>query len=169
MGVLLKPKEGGRPIVVDKPIMLIGRHPDCDVIIKESPKISRKHCCLALVDNRFVVRDLDSMNGVWVNGDRVVHSSDVRPGDELTIGDVPFELVNNGARGAAPKKQAPESRPAPEDVTRRDAPGDEGVTADDPQDDPNRVIEFSAEEPLPFSSEGESGDDYVIPLADLDE
>lgn len=96
MSVILKPERGGRPIVLDKPILLVGRHPDCDVIIKDSPKISRKHCCIALVDHRFVVRDLDSMNGVWVNGDRVTHSHDLLNGDLLTIGDVPFAVVNMG-------------------------------------------------------------------------
>lgn len=167
MGVLLKPKSGGRPIVIDKPIILIGRHPDCDVIIKESPKISRKHCCLALVDNRFVVRDLDSMNGVWVNGDRVVHSSDVRPGDELTIGDVPFELVNNGASPRTPRQERPaEPRPTPEtEGPRRRNEPDEGATADDP----GKAVEFNSDDPLPFTSGADSGEDYVIPLADMDD
>lgn len=170
MGVLLKPKEGGRPIVIDKPIILIGRHPDCDLIIKESPKISRKHCCLALVDNRFVVRDLDSMNGVWVNGDRVVHSSDVCPGDELTIGDVPFELVNNGASVKAPKQtQRPERRPVEETQgPRRDTGRDEGNTADE-ANGAGKAIEFDADDPLPFAQGADSGEDYVIPLADLDD
>lgn len=163
MSVLLKPKEGGRPIVVDKPIMLIGRHPDCDVIIKESPKISRKHCCLALVDNRFVVRDLDSMNGVWVNGDRVVHSSDVRPGDELTIGDVAFELVNNGSAKSAPAKP-PARREDPEETRGGNRQVEEGGT-----DDEGAGSEFDAEDLMPFGEESESGEDFVIPFADVDE
>ena len=170
MGVLLKPKSGGRPVVIDKPIILIGRHPDCDLVIKESPKISRKHCCLALVDNRFVVRDLDSMNGVWVNGDRVVHSSDVCPGDELTIGDVPFELVNNGASPRTPRQERPAEKRPPEPET--DGPSrhtgddeEEGATADDP----GKALQFNADGPLPFSGEMDSGEDYVIPIADIGE
>ena len=175
MSVLLKPTRGGRPIVVDKPIMLIGRHPDCDIIIKESPKISRKHCCLALVDNRFVIRDLDSMNGVWVNGDRVVHSSDVRPGDELSVGDVAFELVNSGA-GKEPAKEKPRQKktapePMPPRPKRREAiEVEEGPSNTDSVTDSSagKAIQLNPAE-LPFSREIESGEASFIPLADVDD
>jgi predicted component of type VI protein secretion system len=108
MTILLKPTQGGRPIVLDKPILLIGRHPDCDVILKNSGKISRKHCCVALVDNRFVVRDLDSMNGVWVNSERVNHSASLRMGDELMIGDLPFTLTKHKEQEVARQRPAPQ-------------------------------------------------------------
>lgn len=111
MTTLLKPKSGGRPIVVDKPIILIGRHPDCDIIIESSPKISRKHCCVARVDERCFVRDLESMNGVWVNGHRELANAELFPGDVLMIGDVQFDVVSaNAAKPVikqAPKKAEP--------------------------------------------------------------
>ena len=100
MPAVLVPIEKGKPIVLDKPIVLVGRHPDCDAVILNSRKISRKHCAVALVNNRFVVRDLGSMNGVWVNGTRVDHQSPVGFGDELMIGDVRFLLeADKGALG----------------------------------------------------------------------
>ncbi len=37
----------GPSILLDKPILLFGRHPECDIQI-DSRKISRRHCCLAL-------------------------------------------------------------------------------------------------------------------------
>ena len=92
MPAVLVPIEKGKPIVLDKPIVLVGRHPDCDAVILNSRKISRKHCAVALVNNSFVVRDLGSMNGVWVNGTRVEAQSPVGFGDELMIGDVRFLL-----------------------------------------------------------------------------
>lgn len=109
MTLMLKPLQGGRPIVLDKPILLVGRHPDCDVVIEDSAKISRKHCCIALADNRFLVRDLDSTNGVFVNGRRTDQCAELKPGDRLIIGDVPFELVAHGV-SAAPPKAAPTPR-----------------------------------------------------------
>jgi len=108
MTILLKPTQGGSPIVLDKPILLIGRHPDCDVILKNSGKISRKHCCVALVDNRFVVRDLNSMNGVWINSERVSHSANLRMGDELMIGDLPFTLMKHKEKNVEPQSPAPQ-------------------------------------------------------------
>jgi len=89
----LKPFDGSASIVIDKPITLVGRHPDCDYVITDGSKISRKHCCLALIDSRVVVRDLDSMNGVWVNGDRVEHTRELTVGDSLKIGSVPFQVT----------------------------------------------------------------------------
>jgi len=174
MSVILKPARGGRPVVVDKPIMLIGRHPDCDIIIKESPKISRKHCCLALVDNRFVVRDLDSMNGVWVNGDRVVHSSDVRPGDELTVGDVAFQLVNNGAGKDTPNQSQRQQPPQPPRPKRREAVEEHRESTDSNPEGATdssvgKAIQLDPDEPLPFSLDIESGEGSFIPLADKDE
>ena len=74
----------GPSIWLDKPILLVGRHPECDIQI-DSRKISRRHCCIAQVSDYLVVRDLGSTNGVRINGVRVVEGR-LRPGDELTIG-----------------------------------------------------------------------------------
>ena len=124
-----------------------------------------------MVDNRFVIRDLDSMNGVWVNGDRVVHSSDVRPGDELSGGDVAFELVNNGA-GKEPAKEKPRQKtrapePMPPWPKRREAiEVEEGPSNTDSS--AGKAIQLNPDE-LPFSPEIESGEDSFIPLADVDD
>jgi predicted component of type VI protein secretion system len=92
MPMFLVPLEGGDPIALDKAITFIGRHPDCDVVLNDSRKVSRKHCCVAQVNEAFVVRDLGSMNGVRVNDDVSHEEMRVRPGDELWVGDVGFRL-----------------------------------------------------------------------------
>ena len=76
----------GPNIPLDKPIVLIGRHQECDIQIP-SRKISRRHCCVAQVNNHLAVRDLGSTNGVRVNGVKVVEGS-LQPGDELMIGNM---------------------------------------------------------------------------------
>lgn len=181
MTVLLKPVQGGRPVVIDKPIILVGRHPDCDFIITDSPKISRKHCCLALVNSRFIVRDLDSMNGVWVNQDRVERSRDVESGDELMIGDVAFQVSRTGAPTQAQPVEAnpesidlaatlnalgePEDLPKPRlDQTR--VVGKDGDSVDVHAVPGGDKIEFSSAMALPTESQD---DDFVIPLGDIDE
>ena len=90
MAVYLIPVDKGRPIVLDKAVVFIGRHPECDVILKSSRKVSRKHCCLAQVESRIVIRDLGSMNGIRLNGERVKKEATVKLGDEITIGDVSY-------------------------------------------------------------------------------
>ena len=81
----------GPSILVDKPILLVGRHPECDIQI-DSRKISRRHCCIAQVDDYLVVRDLDSTNGVRINGVRVVEGK-LLPGDELTVGNHRYQVT----------------------------------------------------------------------------
>jgi pSer/pThr/pTyr-binding forkhead associated (FHA) protein len=83
-------------IIVDRPIILIGRNPECDVQIR-STKVSRKHCCLAEVDPDSTgmiglsVRDLDSTNGTRING-QVISEGRLQEGDELTIGAFRFQV-----------------------------------------------------------------------------
>ena len=101
----------GPNIPLDKPIVLIGRHQECDIQIP-SRKISRRHCCVAQVYNYLVVRDLGSTNGLRINGTRATEGN-LQPGDELTIGNLAYRVQwddyliaagpPNGARQPAPQ------------------------------------------------------------------
>ncbi|MGL6094936.1 MAG: FHA domain-containing protein [Fimbriiglobus sp.] len=83
----------GPSILVDKPILLFGRHQECDVQLN-SKKVSRRHCCLAQINDYLVVRDLGSTNGIWVNGKRVQEGKLV-PGDELLIGNFRYQVCGD--------------------------------------------------------------------------
>jgi pSer/pThr/pTyr-binding forkhead associated (FHA) protein len=67
----------------------IGRRQDCELRIPSSD-VSRRHCVLTIDDNYLKVEDLDSVNGTFVNGARVVGKQIVRPGDRLEVGPVRF-------------------------------------------------------------------------------
>jgi pSer/pThr/pTyr-binding forkhead associated (FHA) protein len=100
--------KGTAPIInLQRPVLLVGRHSDCDVRL-DSPKISRRHCCLAMAYDRVLIRDLGSRNGVRVNG-RVVGEARLYFGDELAIGPVLFRLELEPAEASSPSKPA---RPA---------------------------------------------------------
>ena len=93
MSAFLVPLDPGLCLIpLEKAIVLIGRQADCDVSLTHSRKVSRKHCCVAQVNDSFVVRDLGSTNGVFVNGSRVRKEAGLTLGDELAIGDVRFRL-----------------------------------------------------------------------------
>src|ERR1700723_1306364 len=96
-------------IVLQRPVLLIGRHLECDVRIN-SPKVSRRHCCLAMAYDRVLIRDLGSRNGVRVNG-KSVDESRLYDGDELAIGPILFRLetADEHPETIGP----PSSRPAP--------------------------------------------------------
>jgi pSer/pThr/pTyr-binding forkhead associated (FHA) protein len=89
----------GSNILIDKPILLFGRHPECDIQI-DSRKVSRRHCCLAQVNDYLVVRDLDSTNGIRINGVRVIEGR-LNDGDELMIGDLRYRVSEDRERADA--------------------------------------------------------------------
>src|SRR6476659_9083370 len=101
----------GPTILVDKPILLLGRHPECDVQI-DSRKISRRHCYNAQVNDYLVVRDLDSTNGIRINGVRVVEGR-LKPGDELTVGNHRYQVTWGDDSPGRPRAAAAPARPAP--------------------------------------------------------
>ena len=69
----------------------VGRSRDCDVGVGEET-VSRRHAELRHAeDDAWIVRDLDSTNGTWVNGSRV-HEARVCGGDVLWLGGLRMEL-----------------------------------------------------------------------------
>ena len=89
-------KDQGQTIPLEKPIVIVGRQQECDIQIA-SRKISRKHCCIAHVNDHLVVRDLFSTNGIRINGVKVVEGR-LMEGDELTIGNIAFEVRMNAVK-----------------------------------------------------------------------
>src|SRR5262245_12171805 len=128
----------GPNILLDKPILLLGRHPECDILI-ESRKISRRHCCIAQVNDYLVVRDLGSTNGVRINGVRVSEGR-LQPGDELTIGSHRYQVRWDTV--AAPRAGAAVNR-----STRRQS--------DLPRPADDASLE-SYDEPVPLPEPGQS-------------
>jgi predicted component of type VI protein secretion system len=122
----------GPSILLDKPILLVGRHQECDIQI-QSRKVSRRHCCIAQVNDHLVVRDLCSTNGVRINGVRVTEGS-LKSGDELTIGNFRYEVRWSDEAGEvdAPSPLSPvpaAGRPHQDPLESMDQPVplDEGV------------------------------------------
>lgn len=112
MPAQLLPLNEGPSILLDKPILLIGRHPECDIQI-DSRKVSRRHCCIAQVTDYLVVRDLGSTNGVRINGVRVLEGK-LKAGDELTIGNNRFQVRWDAlAPGAGPRPSVAKGPPHP--------------------------------------------------------
>jgi pSer/pThr/pTyr-binding forkhead associated (FHA) protein len=75
---------GGKRFVIDRPRAVVGRSKRCDYVL-EDPNVSRRHFELQLQGSTWFVVDLDSTNGVNVNGKRVT-SSRLTPGDEIVAG-----------------------------------------------------------------------------------
>jgi hypothetical protein len=74
----------GKTFVIDRPRAVVGRSQRCDFVM-DDPNISRRHCEFQLQDDGWHLVDLDSTNGISVNG-RQVSSALLAPGDKILIG-----------------------------------------------------------------------------------
>jgi predicted component of type VI protein secretion system len=109
----------GPGILVDKPILLIGRDLECDIQI-DSRKVSRRHCLLAQIADYLVVRDLGSTNGVRINGVRVKEGR-LQAGDELTIGSLRYQVALDWkSKGAKCHPALPAAGPVSNPIDIRD-------------------------------------------------
>ncbi len=86
----------GSDIPLDRSMVVVGRHPLCDVRL-DSLRISRHHCCMTQVQDEVDVRDLGSTNGIRINGERVERGR-LRTGDELSIAHIRYRLENGIAQ-----------------------------------------------------------------------
>lgn len=74
--------------LIDKNDMVIGRARDADIRVR-SDRISRRHARLERKGADYMIRDNDSMNGIFLNGLKV-HSAVLRDGDVIQAGDTIF-------------------------------------------------------------------------------
>lgn len=85
--LMLKGSDGfGRQYwILDKPEITLGRDETCDIVIDDR-QISRQHLrFLQAPNNRTIIEDLNSKNGTWVNGNRLVGSTELSEGDEIHV------------------------------------------------------------------------------------
>ncbi len=82
--------DDGPDIPLDRAMVIVGRHPQCDARL-DSIRVSRRHCCMTQDNGDLVVRDLGSTNGIRINGQRV-EMGRLRPGDELSIAHIRYRL-----------------------------------------------------------------------------
>jgi len=96
---LMNSLQVGSTLVVSKSPFVIGRHADCDLIIR-SPRVSVFHCSIVLGDNKACVKDMDSTNGTRVNGEPVTAPRELRPGDVLWVGPARIEVAIDDGEAA---------------------------------------------------------------------
>ncbi|MGQ0600273.1 MAG: FhaA domain-containing protein [Anaerolineales bacterium] len=79
--------EGERTVPLTQPVLSLGRRLDNHIII-DDPRVSRAHAQLRLRFGRYVLYDLGSTGGTYVNGQRVQEFV-LRPGDVISLAGVP--------------------------------------------------------------------------------
>lgn len=79
---------------LDTQATTIGRHPDSDVFLDDIT-VSRRHVVIERTDDGYVLRDVGSLNGTYVNKKRVDEAR-LRYGDEVQIGRYRLSFVVGG-------------------------------------------------------------------------
>lgn len=103
MLVVQRGPNAGSRFLLDADVVTAGRHPDSDVFL-DDVTVSRRHAEFRRSGDGFVVRDVGSLNGTYVNRDRVDEVA-LSNGDEVQVGKyrlVFYAATADPAAGAAP-------------------------------------------------------------------
>lgn len=93
MGVL-KVLEGdvpGRIVVLNREKMVLGRHPDCQIVV-DNAAVSRRHVQFLENHGTYYVEDLQSRNGTLLNGNRIEGRTELREADLVKVCDILFRF-----------------------------------------------------------------------------
>ena len=82
----------------DKNEINVGRVQGNDLMLPKG-NVSKHHARLLYRDGRFIVTDLKSTNGTYVNGRKIAQATIVREGDKIYIGDFILRIDGGGAAG----------------------------------------------------------------------
>jgi hypothetical protein len=66
-------------------VLQIGREPNSELVLSD-PRVSRSHARILQTPQGYVIEDLNSTNGTFVNGQKIT-SQHLRPGDQIQVGD----------------------------------------------------------------------------------
>ncbi len=78
-------------IPIDRPLFSIGRQDSNDLILP-SQAVSRRHARISMDSSDLFIEDLESKNGIRLNGNLLTEKSLLRPGDIIKIGESEFTL-----------------------------------------------------------------------------
>ncbi|MEM7346074.1 MAG: FHA domain-containing protein [Chloroflexota bacterium] len=124
--VVIKGENEGETFDV-RPHTQIGREQDNDVILID-PKISRYHAQINLDGEQWVIKDLGSSNGTYVNGHRIGQGTVLRTSDRVSIGETDFTFTLPQShredtlampRTTAPPPRTPGAQPIPPQSQKR--------------------------------------------------
>ena len=77
--------DAGARFLLDTDVVTVGRHPDSDIFLDDI-SVSRRHATFTRTTNGYVISDLGSLNGSYVNRDRIDSDVVLSGGDEVQIG-----------------------------------------------------------------------------------
>ncbi|TAK14225.1 MAG: DUF2662 domain-containing protein [Anaerolineae bacterium] len=90
---------GSKIFSLDRGVINVGRKLDNHLVI-DDPRVSRKHAQLRAIKNRYVIFDVGSSGGTFVNGERTSRAI-LHPGDVISLAGVPMVYGQDAVRAAS--------------------------------------------------------------------
>ncbi len=116
---ILSGGRAGHREAFDKAYVGLGRSPQSDVRFDPEQDLdaSTRHAAVLKSGDHYVLRDLESRNGTFLNGHRIAADATLTPGDRIRCGpngpEVEFQLVADGAEQVVPAVHAPAGARSP--------------------------------------------------------
>src|SRR3954469_5893028 len=107
MFTIIIQEKGGeqRRMVFNKPEVTIGRAQGNDIVLPKG-NVSKRHARIVLKDGKFIIVDLKSTNGTYVNGRKITSPLVVKDSDKIYIGDFIVGVEEAGSEGEAMSEPA---------------------------------------------------------------
>ena len=83
--ILYNGDDQGKRLALDGELMVIGHAPECELHI-DDPATSRRHAELQVIEQHVTLRDLGSVNGTFVNNERLLTPAKLKDGDLVRLG-----------------------------------------------------------------------------------
>jgi pilus assembly protein CpaF len=150
--IIISEKGGAeRRELFEKGDVTVGRVQGNDLMLPKG-NVSKRHAKLVFLNGRFIVSDLKSTNGTYVNGRKIAAATIVREGDKIYVGD--FVLRFEAAPGIVLAAESTAAAPGPREATAAElgqppsspgvaAPLREGISHYPLENDPDEVSGLS--------------------------
>ena len=92
--IVRRGRNAGSRYVLDADLITAGRHPESDIFL-DDVTVSRRHVEIRRSGGDYVVSDVGSLNGTYLNRERIEEGT-LRDGDELQIGSFKLVFVRGG-------------------------------------------------------------------------
>jgi pSer/pThr/pTyr-binding forkhead associated (FHA) protein len=140
--VMRKGPTPGKKFLLNTSEITIGRESSNDIVVNEA-EISRKHARLTIQSGGYVVEDMGSTNGTYVNGQRLIGPHSLRRGEEIALAEVisfSYEIAQLASEAVYPGEEVgkrPESKPAPVTVVEEPREPADSRSKRDVRDEPS--------------------------------
>jgi pSer/pThr/pTyr-binding forkhead associated (FHA) protein len=137
---------GGKPVkkfTFDKSCVAIGRDASCDIVV-ENIGASRRHATIEKTPEGYVLEDLKSHNGTFVQGEKVFHHQ-LKEMDEFYIGKYAFQFEALEPVSAGPKTDDVAPPPAADMTFRLDRKEIERIIGNSRKESSTQLVQLAPE------------------------